>query len=160
MYDVSTERLLQQCPARRECGAWAPTTNRADDRRHGHRPLHRRFRRQARTFASGPFHSRGNHSRQNMLRTTLAGAILIQKRAAPLVFPSPARPMLMATNPCSARSLPPPASTKLRLLPAVFPRVRELQPWTGAWRTLTSQKTACSCSLHRDRRTPVAKRSV
>ena len=29
-----------------------------------------------------------------------------------------------------------------------------------AWRTLTSQKTACSCSLHRDRRTPVAKRSV
>ena len=77
-----------------------------------------------------------------------------------LVFLSPAPPMLMATNPCSARSLPPPASTKLPLLPAAFPRVRELQPWTGAWRTLTSQKTACSCSLHRDRRTPVAKRSV
>ena len=80
-----------------------------------------------------------------------------------LVFLSLAPPMLMATNPCSARSSPRLASTKPRLLPVVFPRTSELQPWTRAWRTLTSQKTACSCSLSFlpwDRRTPVAKRSA
>ena len=86
-----------------------------------------------------------------------------KERTYPLSWQlSPVPPMLMATIPCSATSFPRLASTKPRLVPAVFPRTSELQPWTRAWRTLTSRKTACGCRsspLHWDRKTPVAERS-
>ena len=68
-------------------------------------------------------------------------------------FPYGDQPLLSEVLASSGFDEAPPVASRL-------PRVRELHPWTRAWRTLTSQKTACNCRLHRDRHASVAKRSV